>query len=137
MSGAHRWMLDTNTVSYLIRNTPPNVRKQVARRPQGALCISAVTRSELLYGVARNPQATRIAAVIHEFLRWVDTLDWTRAVADRHGALRAELEGKGIGIGLLDQMIAAHALALDLTLVTNDRALGRIKGLRVENWAIG
>jgi len=134
MSSAHRWMLDTNMVSYLIRNTHPNVRKQVARRPQAALCISAVTRSELLYGIARNPQATRIAAVIHEFLRWVDTLDWTRAIADRHGALRAELERKGIG--LLDQMIAAHALALDLTLVTNDRALGRIKGLRVENWAV-
>ena len=75
MSAPMRWMLDTNTVSYLIRNTFPSVRKQVARRPQAALCISAITRSELLYGVARHPQATRIGAVVHEFLRWVDTLD--------------------------------------------------------------
>jgi tRNA(fMet)-specific endonuclease VapC len=128
-------MLDTNTVSYLIKNTYPAVRKKVARHPQAALCISAVTRAELLYGVARNPDATRITAVVHEFLRWVDTLDWTRAAADRHGLLRAELERKGIGVGLLDQMIAAHALSLDLTLVTSDRAFERIKGLRLENWA--
>jgi tRNA(fMet)-specific endonuclease VapC len=134
MSVASRWMLDTNTVSYLIRNTHPNVRKQVARRPQAALCISAITRSELLYGTARHPQATRIGAVVHEFLRWVDTLDWTAAVAGRHGALRADLERRGIGIGTLDQMIAAHALALDLTLVSNDRAFARIDGLRLENW---
>jgi tRNA(fMet)-specific endonuclease VapC len=135
MSAPLRWMLDTNTVSYLIRNTYPNVRKQVARRPQAALCISAITRSELLYGVARHPQATRIGAVVHEFLRWVDTLDWTTEAADRHGALRAELERCGIGVGTLDQMIAAHALALDLTLVSNDRAFERIEGLRLENWA--
>lgn len=135
MSAAPHWMLDTNTVSYLIRNTYPNVRKQVARRPQAVFCISAVTRSELLYGVARHPQATRINPVVQEFLRWVDTLDWTAAVADRHGILRADLERRGIGIGTLDQMIAAHALALDLTLVSNDCAFGRIEGLRLENWA--
>lgn len=134
MSAASRWMLDTNTVSYLIRNAYPNVRKQVARRPQAALCISAITRSELLYGVARHPQATRINPVVQEFLHWVDTLDWTAAVADRHGALRADLERRGIGISALDQMIAAHALALDLTLVSNDRAFKRIEGLRLENW---
>lgn len=65
----------------------------------------------------------------------MDTLDWTTAVADRHGILRADLERRGIGIGTLDQMIAAHALALDPTLVSNDRAFGRIDGLRLENWA--
>lgn len=135
MSVAPRWMLDTNTVSYLIRNTYPNVRKQVAQRPQAALYISAITRSELLYGAARHPQATRINPVVQEFLRWVDTLDWTAGVADRHGALRADLERRGIGLGALDQMIAAHALALDLTLVGNDRAFARIDGLRLENWA--
>ena len=128
-----RWMLDTNTVSYLIRNTYPNVRKQVARRPQAALCISAVTRSELLYGVTRHPQATRINPVVQEFLRWVDTLDWTAEVANRHGALRADLERHGIG--MLDQMIAAHALALDVTLVSNDRIFQRVEGLTLENWA--
>jgi len=137
MSTASRWMLDTNTVSHLIRNTYPNVRKQVARRPQAALCISTITRSELLYGVARHPQATRIGSVVHEFLRWVDTLDWTTAVADRHGVLRADLERRGIGMGTLDQMIAAHALVLDATLVSNDRAFRRVEGLRLENWATG
>ncbi len=130
-----RWMLDTNTVSYLIRDTYPNVRRQIAQRPQAALCISAITRSELLYGVARHPDATRINPVIQEFLRWVGTLDWTAEVADRHGELRAQLERDGIGLGTLDQMIAAHALALDLTLVSNDRAFERVADLRLENWA--
>lgn len=134
MSGAWRWMLDTNTVSYLIRNTYPNVRKQVALHPQASLCISAVTRSELLYGVARHPQATRINPVVQELLRWVETVDWTADVADQHGILRADLETRGIGISTLDQMIAAHALALDLTLVSNDRAFERIAGLKLENW---
>lgn len=137
MSASPRWMLDTNTVSHLIRNTYPSVRSQVAQRPQAALCISAITRSELLYGVARHPQATRINPVIQEFLRWVDTLDWTADVADRHGTLRADLERHGIGVGTLDQMIAAHALALDVTLVSNDRVFERIEGLRLENWAEG
>ena len=135
MSAPQRWMLDTNTVSYLIRNTHPNVRTQVAQRPPAALCISAITRSELLYGVARHPQATRINPVVQEFLRWMDTLDWTAAVAERHGTLRAELERNGIGMSTLDQMIAAHALALDVSLVSNDRVFGRVDGLRWENWA--
>lgn len=133
MSAQPRWMLDTNTVSHLIRNTWPNVRKQVAQRPQAALCISAITRSELLYGVARHPDATRINPVVQEFLRWVDTLDWSAEVANRHGALRADLERHGIG--MLDQMIAAHALALDVTLVSNDRIFQRVEGLTLENWA--
>lgn len=136
MSRTARWMLDTNTVSYLIRNTYPNVRQAVAQRPMAALCISAVTRSELLYGVARHPAATRINPVIEELLRQVDTLDWTADVADHHGELRARLERDGIGLGSFDQMIAAHALALDLTLVSNDRAFERVAGLRLENWAV-
>ena len=135
MSAPQRWMLDTNTVSYLIRNTHPNVRAQVAQRPPAALCISAITRSELLYGVARHPQTTRINPVVQEFLHWVDTLDWTAAVAERHATLRADLERKGIGMSMLDQMIAAHALAVDVSLVSNDRVFGRVDGLRWENWA--
>jgi tRNA(fMet)-specific endonuclease VapC len=135
MNAAPEWLLDTNTVSYLIRGHPPGVRTQIARRQPAALCISAITRSELLYGMARHPQATRINPVVREFLRWVDTLDWTAAVADRHGALRADLERRGIGMSTLDQMIAAHALALDLTLVSNDRVFEHVEGLRLENWA--
>lgn len=69
MSTLPRWMLDTNTVSHLIRNAYPNVRRQVARRPQAQLCISAITRAELLSGVAKYPQATRVNPVVQESLR--------------------------------------------------------------------
>lgn len=132
-----RWMLDTNMVSYALKGTYPAVRAQMARRPPAALCISAVTQSELLYGVAKNPAATRIKGVVDEFLRWVEVLDWSAGVAAVHGALRADLERRGVGLGAFDLMIAAHALALDAVLVSNDRAFAQLPGLKLDNWAAG
>ncbi|MBU6503851.1 MAG: type II toxin-antitoxin system VapC family toxin [Burkholderiales bacterium] len=132
-----RWMLDTNMVSYALKGTYPAVRAQMARRPPAALCISAVTQSELLYGVAKNPAATRIKGVVDEFLRWVEVLDWSAGVAAAHGALRADLERRGVGLGAFDLMIAAHALALDAVLVSNDRAFAQVPGLKLDNWAAG
>ena len=127
-------MLDTNTVSDLIKNPYPGVRRHAARHPPAALCISAITRSELLFGVARNPLATRINPIVQAFLQHIDTLDWTRAVADTHGELRARLQSRGIGVATLDLMIAAHAMSLDLPLVSSDRVFQQIEGLRLENW---
>ncbi len=132
-----RWMLDTNTVSYALKGTYPAVRAHMARRPPAALCISAITQSELLYGVAKNPAATRIKGVVDEFLRWVEVLDWSAGVAAVHGALRADLERRGMGLGAFDLMIAAHALALDAVLVSNDRAFAQVPGLKLDNWAAG
>lgn len=132
-----RCMLDTNMVSYALKGTYPAVRAHMARRPPAALCISAVTQSELLYGVAKNPAATRVKGVVDEFLRWVEVLDWSANVAAVHGALRAALERRGVGLGAFDLMIAAHALALDAVLVSNDRAFAQVPGLKLDNWAAG
>ena len=130
-----RCMLDTNMVSYALKGTYPAVRAHMARHPPAALCISAITQSELLYGVAKNPAATRIKGVVDELLRWVEVLDWNANVAAVHGALRADLERHGVGLGAFDLMIAAHALALDAVLVSNDRAFAQVPGLKLENWA--
>lgn len=126
-----RWMLDTNMVSYAIKAAPPAVREHMLRHPPAALCISAVTQSELLYGVARKRGANQLALVVSEFLRWVDVMDWTAKVAAVHASLRADLEGQGITLGAFDLMIAA----LDMVLVSNDRAFERVPGLKLENWA--
>jgi len=128
-----RHMLDTNTVSHLLKGHPAVCRRAVDL-PMASLCISAITEGELLFGLARRPEARRLHAVVREFLLRVDTLPWGGDVAAHYGSLRAELEGGGIGLGPLDLLIAAHARALDLTLVTNDGAFGRVGGLRVADW---
>ena len=84
------------------------------------LAISAVTEGELLYGVARRPEATRLHAIVNEFLLRVSIQPWDSNVTRHYGALRVALERRGRPIGNVDMMIGAHALALGAVLVTND-----------------
>ncbi len=88
------------------------------------------------YGLAKRPQATALAKLVNEFLRYTDILPWTDLVAPHYGTLRAALEAKGVTIAPLDLMIAAHALAIDATLVTADQALAMIGIVRVEDWSV-
>jgi tRNA(fMet)-specific endonuclease VapC len=129
------YLLDTNIASYAIKGGVPAVRRHIERVPMAQLAISAVTEGELLNGVARRPEATRLQAVVNEFLLRVAVQPWDSNVARHYGALRAALEREGHPIGNLDMMIGAHALALGAVLVTNDRAFTGIKGLKIENWA--
>jgi len=127
-------MLDTNTVSRLIQNHQAVARRVVAV-PMGSLCISAITEAELLFGLARRPDAKRLHLVVREFLRRVDSFPWNTDAAERYGPFRAVAAGKGKVLALLDLLIAAHALALGAILVTNDRAFRQIDGLPVEDWS--
>lgn len=96
--------------------------------------MSAITASELYWGVHKSGSARNLAA-LEKFLRPLTVLDYGLAAAQRYGELRAHLDRQGTPIGPLDQQIAAHALALDVTLVTNNlREFERVPGLRVENW---
>lgn len=128
-----RFMLDTNTVSWLIKRSP-NVRARLAAEAPERICLSVVTEAELLYGVARRPQARILRLAIDEVLAAIDVLPWTNATARRYATVRAELERRGKPLGPLDLMIAAHAVEHDAILVTNDRAFGAFPGLRVEDW---
>jgi len=128
------YLLDTNIASYVIKGVPA-VKRHIERVHLAQLAISAVTEGELLYGVARRPEATRLHAIVNEFLLRVSIHPWDSDVARRYGALRADLERQGRPIGNLDMMIGAHALALGAVLVTNSQAFSRIKGLKIENWA--
>jgi len=129
-----QFLLDTNIASYVIKGNVPHVRERLLKIPVSEVGISVVTEAELRFGVARLPQAAKLATVVEEFLLRVDVLPWTSAAARRYAHLRATLEQHGEPMGNLDLMIAAHALAEELILVSSDRVFRRVKGLRVEDW---
>lgn len=131
---ASRYLLDTNTASYIIKGNNPLVDRRLAKAPMAQLAISAVTEGELRFGAARLPQAKRLHDLIEAFLLRVEALPWDSDAARHYGELRATVEGQGRPMGNLDLTIGAHALALGAILVTNDHAFKWIKGLKTEDW---
>lgn len=127
------WLLDTNTVSYFIRNTLGNA--PAAAASPSNLSISTITEAELLFGVRRRPEARRVNEMVVSFIASIDVLPFDRAAAESYGALRAEMQRIGKSLTALDMMIAAHALALGATLVTADAAFRHVPGLAVEDWS--
>jgi tRNA(fMet)-specific endonuclease VapC len=129
------YMLDTDTVSFVIRGTSAQLDRRIrATRPRD-LCISAITRGELLYGVALKPDSHRLAQVVDQFLCAIASRPWDDAAAACYGRTAATLQRLGQSIGAMDALIAAHALATQSVLVThNTRHFGRIPGLRLEDW---
>jgi tRNA(fMet)-specific endonuclease VapC len=128
-----RYMLDTNMVSHFIKGDH-NVRDRVISVPMSELAISVITEGELLFGLAKRPDAKQLGIVVHEFLIRVDVLPWDSAAAACYGTLRADSQKKGRGLGNLDLLIAAHALSLGIVLITNDRAFTQVDGLKIEDW---
>ncbi|MGI9169772.1 MAG: type II toxin-antitoxin system VapC family toxin [Caulobacteraceae bacterium] len=134
MPALSRWMLDTNTVSHILKGRPAVVRERLAATPMAEVCVSAITEGELRFGVAKRPDAANLGRAVAEFLLRVDILAWDSAAAERYGALRARLERVGKPLGNLDTLIAAHALTAGARLVTSDGAFKRVEGLTVVNW---
>jgi tRNA(fMet)-specific endonuclease VapC len=128
-----RYMLDTNTVSFLLREHPAVITR-VTQLPMAELCISSVTEGEMLFGLAKRPEAKRLHRAVLEFLLRVEVLPWDSAAAATYGTTRADLERRGKVVAPLDLMIASHALSLKLVLVTNDRSFAQMEGLELEDW---
>lgn len=127
-------LLDTNILIYLRRRKSQHILTRFGERPVGDAVMSVVTYGELSFGVAKNG-GNRARAAMEELVRAVPVLPLTQAVAEAYGELRASLAARGSIIGNNDLWIAAHALAEDLTLVTNNmREFQRVHGLRTENW---
>lgn len=135
MGAAALYLLDTNCASYVIRGSHPELLRKLQAHPVTSIAISAITEAELLYGLARKPGATALAAAVESFLRHVQALTWGSHAAARYGMLRAQLEAAGTPLGGMDTLIAAHALSIGATLVTGDKAFRRVRGLKVEDWA--
>ena len=128
------YLLDTNIVSDLVRNPHGLAAARVARAGHEHICTSIVVAAELRYGVARGVSRV-VAERVKALLERLTILPLTAPADEYYADLRASLEAKGKPIGTNDLLIAAHALALDSTLVTdNVREFSRISGLRVENW---
>jgi tRNA(fMet)-specific endonuclease VapC len=129
-----RYMLDTNTASYIIKGHPASVQRHLLSVPIEQVCISVITEAELLFGMARKPDAKDLHITAHEFLLRVDILPWDSKAALQYGKLRAALEERGKVLGNMDMMIAAHALAMDSVLVTTDKSFRQVKQLSVVDW---
>ena len=130
-----RYILDTNTISSLIKKNPV-VSRKIASVPMERLCLSVISEGEILHGLAKKPNARNLHLVVQEFLKRVDVLVWDTDVAEHYGVLRAQLESNGNLLGPLDMQIAAHASQLGAILVTNDQAFKRIQKLKVEDWTV-
>ena len=128
------YMLDTDTCSYILKRKPASVLARLEALRDTLVCVSEITRAELLYGAARTPERSRaIGELIAELLSRLLVLDWNGA--ERYAAIRADFEDSGSVIGNMDMLIGAHALHVDAVLVTNNtRHFERIPELRLENW---
>lgn len=133
-TAAHRYLLDTNIVSDLVRDPKGSVARRIARVGEGAVCTSIVVACELRYGAAKKG-SERLSAQLESILDALAVLP-LEADADRHyGEIRAHLERAGRPIGANDLLIAAHTRAAGLQLVTrNTDEFSRVPGLRVTNW---
>jgi len=130
-----KYMLDTNIVIYTIKNRPSKVRESF-KLHQGQMCISSVTLGELVFGAEKSSQVERNLADIEGLTARLVVLPFDEAAATHFGQLRAELYRQGNPIGPYDMMIAGHARARGLILVTNNpNEFERVPGLRIENWA--
>jgi tRNA(fMet)-specific endonuclease VapC len=129
------FLLDTNIVSYLLRRAPPSLVERLGATARDDVAISIVTAMELQFGVEKNPESTRTREAVGSFLSVMPVLTFPEEMPSVYGRVRADLERRGKPIGPLDTMIAAHALAVGATLVTNNtREFRRVRGLQVEDW---
>jgi len=123
------YLLDTNIASYIIKGKPAVVREHLQNVPMASVCISSITEAELLWGVAKKPEAKRLALTVQEFILRVDVLPWDSKAAETYARLRTACENEGKPLGNMDMLIAAHSLAANAVLVTSDQAFYQIKHL--------
>ena len=132
-----RFMLDTDTCSYILKRSYPLVLKRLQSVPVSDVCMSVVTKAELLYGVEVSPRRAQDAAALAAFLPYVDAVALDEDAALHYADIRADLKRRGAMIGANDLFIAAHARALGVTLVTNNTAeFERVSNLAIENWTV-
>lgn len=132
-----RYMLDTDISSYIMKRSHEALLKRLRRTAVHDVCISVITQAELEYGVEISPRHEQDQEALKEYLRLTQVLDFPSEAAHHYAGIRAHLKQRGTLIGANDLLIAAHARALKLTLVTNNtREFNRIPGLKIENWTI-
>ena len=128
-------MLDTNICIYIAKHQPPAVKARFERLQPGQVVMSAITYGELHYGAGKSARRESALAHLAELIQDVPVENLDSKAAEAYGEIRATLERHGRVIGNNDLWIGAHAMALGVTLATNnEREFKRIAGLSVENW---
>ncbi|WP_310384194.1 type II toxin-antitoxin system VapC family toxin [Roseateles sp.] len=130
-----RYMLDTNVVSHIMQGRDAELLGRLTQLPVGQVVMSSVTLAELEYGMHRKGQPERLRNAMNQVLLRVDVLPWDQQVATCYGEFCATLEAQGINLSDFDMMIAAHAVAVDATLVSRDRAFAQVnERLKLQVW---
>jgi tRNA(fMet)-specific endonuclease VapC len=133
---ALRYLLDTNICIYIAKQRPPAVAKRFGRLAAGTVGMSLIAFGELRYGAEKSAQRDEALTTLERLVELIPVIEPTAAVGKAYGTLRAQLERAGTPIGNNDLWIAAHALGLDVTLVTNNtREFARVSKLKLQNWA--
>ena len=130
------YMLDTNICIYAIKNKPEQVLQRLKSNLKQGLCISAITLAELEHGVEKSAHPEKNRFALLQFLSILDILPFDDLAAAEYGEICAHLQKQGTPIGTMDMLIAGHARAEGMILVTNNvREFQRVPGLEIENWA--
>jgi tRNA(fMet)-specific endonuclease VapC len=132
-----RYLLDTNICIYIRQKRPDHVLRRFRKLRPGEAALSVITYGELLYGAAKSAHPVAAVERLHELVSLLPALSLPETAGEAYGTIRAYLETKGETIGNNDLWIAAHAIAANLTLVTNnEREFRRVRGLKVQNWTV-
>ncbi len=131
-----KYLLDTNICIYIIKRKPPEVLARFTQHNLGDIGISSITVAELSYGVQKSQRIEQNQQALEQFLLPLEVAEFDAVAGLFYGKARASLERKGTPIGSMDLLIAAQALSLGLTVVTNNaKEFDRVENLIVENWA--
>jgi len=130
------YLLDTNVISHIMQGRDTKLLTRLAKLQVGQAVISSVTLAEIEYGIQRRGQAIELRNALTQVLLHMDVLPWDKKAAVSYGELCHSLETQGINLSDFDMMIAAHAFAAKITLVSRDKAFTHIPKLRlkVEIW---
>jgi tRNA(fMet)-specific endonuclease VapC len=132
-----RFLLDTNIVSFLVKRSDPGLHQRFRSAQKSYMAISTVTEAELRFGIALLPPGARLHAAVAEFLEGIVIESWDSACARSYAEFSAEQQRAGKPLSTMDGLIAAHALAHDFTLISNDHVFDQVPNLKVEDWTKG
>lgn len=129
------FMLDTDICIYIIKQKPKSVLKHFQRLQYGDLSVSVITYAELMNGAKKSSKVKYNIKKLNELAELLEIKNFDQNAAIAYGDVRSTLEKKGMVIGSNDLLIAAHALSINCTLVTNNLSeFSRVNGLKIENW---
>ena len=131
-----KYMLDTNICIFVIKHKPETIIQRFMEHDPSELCISSITYAELVHGVEKSQAKEKNRIALTLLLSKIPIVPFDSLAAQVYGVVKADLQRQGTPIGPLDTLIASHAKALDLILVTNNtREFIRVEGLKLEDWA--